>query len=349
MGGLFKKKSSSTTTKENSTQKNLLADNKDFMNVWNQANRELQTAPLQQQLLAEYSQQFKDAESNLLKGVDLSDYKQAQQYMQGMGQSQLDKGLGLQESAQGMLSRIAGMTTEDYHKAFESEFNSDLVNQQIAEATKDINEQTAQDIYGLNQNASLSGNMGSSRTGVTQGVIQGKALRAIGSASVQYRTAEESAAQQRVMSYLGMQQSSASSLANLAQSQISTGYNAYNQGMSYLNQYNQNYLQNQQNAYNVGLQQQQRQQQMLQAAQYNSWLGSSPALARLQQYGGILSPFANSQTTGNKTTTTVAPAQGNGMMGGLMGAAGAVAGGFFGGPMGASLGASLGGSIGQSM
>ncbi|MCS5736584.1 hypothetical protein, partial [Herbiconiux daphne] len=320
MGGLFKKKSSSTKTTENTTQQNLLAQNKDFMNTFNAANRELANAPLQQQQIADYSQQFLQSEQNLLKGVDLSDYKTAQNYMQSMGQSQLQQGLQGQQSAQGILSRIAGMTTADYQKAFASEFNSDLVNSQIAEATKDINEQRDQSIYELNQSATLSGNMGSSRSGVAQGVIVGKAARAVGAASVQYRTAEEQLAQNRVMSYLGMQQQSANSLASIAGQQISTGYNAYNQGMSYLNQYNQNYLQNQQNAYNVGLQQQQRQQQALNANQYNAWLLSNPSLARLQQYGGILSPFANAGTTGTRNTTTVAPAQGNGLMGGLMGA-----------------------------
>lgn len=349
MGGLFKHKSSSTKTTENTSNQNLLAQNKDFMNTFNAANQELATANPQQQLLADYSQSFYNAENNLLKGIDLSDYRNAQNYMQNLGTQQLNSGNALMNTAQGTLSRIAGMTTEDYQKGFASEYNSDLVNQQIAAATADINEQKNQSIYDLNQGATSSGNMGSSRSGVAQGVIEGKALRAIGSASVQYRTAEEQNAQNRYMSYLGMQQSSAQGLASIAGQQQSLGYNAYNQGMSYLNQYNQNYLQNQQNAYNVGLQQQQRQQQALNVGQYNSWILSNPALARLQQYGGIVAPFQNAGTTGTRTTTTVAPSQGNGLMGGIMGAAGAVAGGFFGGPMGASLGASIGGSIGQSM
>ncbi|MCS5736778.1 hypothetical protein, partial [Herbiconiux daphne] len=157
------------------------------------------------------------------------------------------------------------------------------------------------------------------------------------------------AAQQRYQAYLGLQQNTASSLANLAQSQISTGYNAYNQGMAYQNQYNQQYLQNLQNTINVGSIQQQQQQYMLDVGRQNQLLLQSPALARLQYMSPILGPLANSGTTGTRNTTTVTPAQGNGMMGGIMGAAGAVAGGFFGGPMGASLGASIGGSIGQSM
>lgn len=349
MGGLFKKKSSKSTTTENSSQQNLLAQNKDFMNTFNAANSELANANPQQQQIAQYSQQYLDAENNLLKGVDLTDYKNAQNYMQTMGKQNLESGNALLNTAQGTLSRIASMTTEDYQKGYASEFNSDLVKEQIAAATADINDERDQSIADLNRSAAMGGQMGSSRSGVAQGVIVGKAARAVGSASVQYRTQEEQLAQSRYMGYLNMQQTSSQGLAAIAGQQQSLGYNAYNQGMSYLNQYNQNYLQNQQNAYNVGANQQARNQTAINAMQYNTFIAQNPALARLQQYGGILSPFANAGTVGNKTTTTVTPAAGNGMMGGIMGAAGAVAGGFFGGPMGASLGASLGGSIGQSM
>ncbi|EKA7615245.1 hypothetical protein OL383_004430 [Salmonella enterica] len=347
MGSLFKKKSSTSKETTNSEQKNLLAQNKDFMNTFNQANREMSTAALQPYQLAEYSQQFNQAQANLLKGVSTGDLEAAQTYMQNLGQSQLTQGLQGQSSAQGMLSRIANMTTEDYQKGFASEFNSQLVKDQISAATEDINAQRDQAIFDLNQNATASGNMGSSRSGIAQGVIVGQAARAVGQASVQYRTAEEQNAQNRYMSYLGMQQNSATSLASLAQNQISTGYSAYNQGVSYGTQRNALWLQNQQNAYNVGLQQQQRQQSILDINRQNAFMLQSPALARLQQYGGIVAPFGSAGSVGTSTKTTVTPGQSS-IFGGLMGAAGAAVGAFYGGPEGAAVGGSLGGSLGNS-
>lgn len=349
MGGLFKHKSSQKTETKNESQQNLLAQNKDFMNTFNQANRELANAPIQPYQIAGYSEQFNQAESNLLKGVDTSKWDSASNYYQGLGQSQITQGLAGQTSAQGILSRIANMTTEDYQNLMKSEYNSQLVQDQIAGATADINQQRDQQIYSLNQNATASGNMGSSRSGVAQGVISGQAARAVGSASVQYRTAEESAAYQRAMGYLGMQSQSASSLASLAQNQISTGSNFYSQGMSYLGQSQSLYLNNQQNAYNIGLQQQQRQQNQLDINRQNAFMLSSPALARLQQYGGILSPFANAGTVSNSTTKTVVPNTGGSPFGMIAGMAGTAIGAFYGGPAGAAAGGAIGGQLGNSI
>lgn len=349
MGGLFKKKSSKSTTSEKSENRNLLANDKNFMNTFTAANAELANGPLFQYQMADYSEQFKQAQANLLQGIDQSDLEASQQYLGGIGQSQLTQGLQGQSQAQGMLSRLANMTQEDYQKGYQSEYNSDLVREQIAQATQDINQQRDEAIFNLNQGATSSGNMGSSRSGIAQGVIVGKAAQAVGSASVQYRTAEEQLAQQRYQAFLGLQQSAAGNLASFASNQMNFGLSAYNQSVAYGQQRNANTLQQWQNSYNVGLQQQAMQQQQLEMQRQNQMMMANPALARLQQYGAIVQPFANNGTTGNTTTTTITPAKGNGMMGGILGAAGAVVGGIYGGPMGAKLGAGLGGSIGQSM
>lgn len=349
MGGLFKKKSSSTKTTEDTKNSNWLANNKEYTALVNSGISQGANMSIPDYQLADYGQGWYNAANNLQQGTDLDYLNQGADYMQGLGQNQLNSGLALQGQAQGMLSKFANMTQEDYQKGFKSEYNGDLVNEQIAGLTSDVNDWYLGATQSLNQNATQTGNMGSSRAGVAQGVLGGQAAKAISSGSLQYRTAEESAAQNRYMSYLGMQQSGANALANLAGQQISTGSNFYNQGMGYQSQYNAGWLQNQQNALNVGSIMQQQQQNQLDIMRQNSLQQQSPALARLGYMNQFLGPIANYSTTGSRTTTTVAPAQGNGMMGGLMGAAGAVAGGFFGGPMGASLGASLGGSIGQSM
>lgn len=349
MGGLFKKKSSKTTTTEDTKNQNLFAQNKTGMAMFNQGIEQANTMNIPGFELAQFSTQYNNAANNLLNGADYSYLTDAADYMGGIGQSQLTSGLGLQSQAQGMLSKFANMTQADYQKGFASEYNSDLVNEQIAGLKSDVNDWVGGQVSNLNVNAAGSGNMGSSRAGVAQAVTIGQGAKAVASGSLQYRTAEESAAQNRYMSMLNIQQQGASQLANMANQQIGYGQSFYNQGMNYQNQYTAGWLQNQQNAMNVGATQQAYQQQQLDIQRQNYLLSQSPALARLSYMSPIISPLMNSGTVGNRTTTTVAPAQGNGMMGGIMGAAGAVAGAYFGGPMGAQLGASLGGAVGNSM
>ncbi|EHE2320732.1 hypothetical protein JNE51_004442 [Salmonella enterica] len=349
MGGMFKKKSSTTKSTEKSENSNWLAQNKEYTALVNQGITQGNNMTIPGYQLAQYNQGFSTAAENLQRGADLSYLQQGAGYMQNLGQGQLNSGLALQTQAQGMLSRFANMTQEDYQKGFQSEYNSDLVKEQIAGATSDVNDWYLGASHSLDQSATQTGNINSSRSGIAQGVLGGQAAKAISSASLQYRTAEESAAQNRYMSYLNTQQQGASQLANLAGQQISTGSNFYNQGMGYQSQYNAGWLQNQQNAINVGSMLQQQEQTQLDYQRQNNLLAQSPALARLGYMNQFLGPIANYSTSGSRTTTTVAPAQGNGMMGGLMGAAGAVAGAYFGGPMGAQLGASLGGAVGSSM
>ncbi|EGS2542676.1 hypothetical protein I8K56_004720 [Salmonella enterica] len=349
MGGLFKKKSSSTKTTEDTKNSNWLANNKEYTSLVNSGISQGANMSIPDYQLADYGQGWYNAANNLQQGADLDYLNQGADYMQGLGQNQLNSGLALQGQAQGMLGKFANMTQEDYQKGFQSEYNGDLVKEQIAGLTSDVNDWYLGATQSLNQNATQTGNMGSSRAGVAQGVLGGQAAKAISSGSLQYRTAEESAAQNRYMSYLGMQQSGANALANLAGQQISNGANFYGQGMGYQSQYNAGWLQNQQNALNVGSIMQQQQQNQLDVMRQNSLQQQSPALARLGYMNQFLGPIANYSTTGSKTTTTVMPQQGNGMMGGIMGAAGAVAGAYFGGPMGAQLGASLGGAVGNSM
>ncbi|EBS3550245.1 hypothetical protein DS608_21730 [Salmonella enterica subsp. enterica serovar Javiana] len=348
MGGLFKKKSSSSKTTENTQNQNWLAQNKEYTGLVNQGITQGNNMVIPDYQLAGYNSAFNTAAQNLQQGADLSYLQQGAGYMQGLGQNQLNSGLALQNQAQGMLSKFANMTQQDYQAGFKSEYNSDLVNEQIAGLKSDVNDWLGGQLHGQDQANVATGNMGSSRAGITAGVATGQAAKAITSGSLQYRTAEESAAQNRYMSYLGMQQQGASQLANLAGQQISTGSNFYNQGMGYQSQYNAGWLQNQQNAINVGSMLQQQEQQRLDIQRQNMLQAQSPALARLGYMNQFLGPIANYSTSGTKTTTTVAPAQGNGLMGGIMGAAGAVAGAYFGGPMGAQLGASLGGAVGNS-
>ncbi|EBA3920934.1 hypothetical protein EE88_21635 [Salmonella enterica] len=349
MGGLFKKKSSSTKTTENTQNQNWLAQNKEYTSLVNQGISEGNRMNIPGYEIAGFGSQYNTAANNLLNGADYDYLTNAADYFGGIGKNQLTSGLNLQNQAQAGLSRFANMTQADFDKGIAAEYNSDLVNQQIAGLKSDINDQYQSAISDLNLNAAGSGNMGSSRAGVAQGVLGGQYMKAVSSGSLAYRTAEESAATNRYQSLLGYQQQGVSQLANMANQQIGYGSQFANQAVGYQNQYTAGWLQNQQNAMNVGATQQAYQQQLLDVNRQNQLLLQSPALARLGYMNQYLGPIANYSTSGTRTTTTVAPPQGNGLMGGIMGAAGAVAGAYFGGPMGAQLGASLGGAVGNSI
>ncbi|EBW2292210.1 hypothetical protein DFV88_24820 [Salmonella enterica subsp. enterica serovar Newport] len=349
MGSLFKKKSSTTKSTEKTQNQNWLAQNKEYSALVNQGISQGSQMNIPGYEVAGFGPEYQAAAQRLLTGADYGYLTNAADYFGGIGKGQLTSGLALQQQAQTGISRLANLSQEDFDKGIAAEFNSQLVNEQIAGLKSDINEQYLGAVSGLNLNAATTGNMGSSRAGVAQAVMSGQAMKAISSGSLAYRTAEESAATQRYQSLLGFQQQGVSQLANLANQQIGYGSQFANQAVGYQNQYTAGWLQNQQNAMNVGATQQAYQQQLLDINRQNQLLAQSPALARLGYMNQFLGPIANYSTSGTRTTTTVAPPQGNGLMGGIMGAAGAVAGAYFGGPMGAQLGASLGGAVGNSI
>ncbi|HID4300470.1 TPA: hypothetical protein ACXEZB_004392 [Escherichia coli] len=349
MGGLFKKKSSKQTTNEKSESQNLFAQNKQGVALFNQGIAEGSNMNIPGYELADYNSNWYQAAQGLQTGQDYSYLGDAAEYMGGIGQSQLSSGLSLQNQALAGLSKYANQSQADWKKGYQAEYNSDLVKDQISGLTSDVNDWYMSAVQGLNQNAVASGNMGSSRAGVAQGVLGGQAAKAIASGSLQYRTQEENNAFNRYNTFVQGQQNTYGQLASIGQNQISTGANFYSQGMNYQGQMLQGNITNQQNALYGGSLLQQQQQYQLDIQRQNALLAGSPALARLQYMSPILSPLMNSGTTGSRTTTTIAPAQGNGLMGGLLGTAGAVVGGIYGGPMGAQLGASLGGAVGGAM
>ncbi|EBW7358884.1 hypothetical protein E2L92_22005 [Salmonella enterica subsp. enterica serovar Ibadan] len=351
MGGLFGGGKKKETKKEETTQKDLLGSNKEFVSLFNQGVSEGNRMNIPDYQVAEYSPEYLQALKDMAQGTDTTAYQKAQEYMTGIGESQLASGLGLQTQAQAKLTGIMNQTPEEFQKGYQAQYDSDLVRAQIDSATADINAERDQAIFGLNQSATSSGNMGSSRSGIAQGVIVGQAARAVGAASVQYRTAEEQNAMSRYSTYLNQQNQAAGSLASLAQSQISTGYSAYNAGMGYKSQYDQYSLQNLQNRINAGSIDQQRRQYMLDVQRQNYLQQQSPALARLSYMSPILSPLAGHSTSLNTKTTTTSSG-GSGAMAGILGAAGTVAGAYFGSAfpvVGTEIGAKAGGMLGASI
>ncbi|HDS4910791.1 TPA: hypothetical protein QH056_001826 [Klebsiella oxytoca] len=323
-GGTQKTTESSNT---NQQQQSWLQNNPQYQALETNALNEAKNFNMPQYQLAGMNEQEQAALSKLSAGVDTSQYKNASNLLLGQGTNAYNEGTNILSGAYSTLNQLGNMSQSDYQNMMKSEFNSDLVNEQINQMKGDINQNYALQVEGLNQQASGSGNMGNSRAGVTQGRFAEAAQKAIASGSVQYRTAEEGNAFNRLNSYLNQRISTANSLAGIGAGQQQMGLSAYGQGMNYYNQYNQAQTLNAQNQYAAGQAYQNFAQQQLDVNRQNQILSQSPALQRLAYYNQTYIPMANLQTTGNAsgtgTSNTYAPGQGGNMLGGLMGMAGA--------------------------
>ncbi|WP_407903975.1 hypothetical protein [Escherichia coli] len=317
MGGGSKKESSSQTS--NNTQQSFLMANKDYQKYTNQAVSEIGNIPVTPQQMAEMPVQEREALQKLMNGQDYSYLQKAQEAMGAYGSNQMSEGQRNVTSATDILSRLQNM---DYSAAIKGEMNNDLVKEQIAGMTEDVNDYTNKQTSNLNLNAAASGNMGSSRAGVAQAVIVGQGAKAIASGSTQYRTAEEAAATQRIRDYLNIQSTTAGQLAGIGQNQQSLGYGAYNTSVGYGSQYTAGQLQNLQNTTNAGNVIRNYNQQRLDLDWNNQRLMSSPSLTRLAYANQTLLPMAQLSQTSNGTTVNTQTVQKPGMLSGLMGMGG---------------------------
>lgn len=349
-GGGSNKSKSEEKTNTNSTNQSWLMNNDTYKNYANQAINEAANYKAPDYQVAGENQNMQDALNNLANGINPQGYKNAQEFMQNLGQKYLTQGDQGLQNAQGTLSQFQNMSQEDYQKMMKSEYNSDLVNSQIKQLTANVNQQYQDQVQDLNHTANAMGDMGNSRAGVAQGVMAGQAQKAIAAGTVQYQSAEEQNAYNRLTGYIGNRMNAASTQAQIAQSQLNAGYQGYNQGMNYLNQYNQATLQNWQNQLAAGNTQRQIQQQQLDVNRKNNLLAQSPSLQRLIMLNQGMLPIAGLQSTGTNigtsTTTSTTPVQGGGMLGSLMGTVGSGIGQIF-GQTGQQLGGAIGGGIGQ--
>ncbi|END3518146.1 hypothetical protein ABFK60_001228 [Escherichia coli O13/129/135:H4] len=321
MGGGSKKESSTQTS--NNTQQSFLMGNKDYQKYTNQAVSEIGNIAITPQQMAEMPEQERQALQNLMQGQNYDYLQQAQKTMGAYGSSQMGEGQKNVSGATDILSRLQNM---DYSQAIKDEMNSDLVNSQISQMKSDVNDTVMQNLHGIDQSATASGNVGSSRAGVMSGVAIGQGAKAVASGSVQYRTAEEAAATQRIRDYFNIQSTTAGQLAGIGQNQMQMGMSGFNTAVGYGSQYTTGQLQNQQNAVNAGNMIRNFNQQRLDLDWNNQRIMSSPTLARLQIANATLLPMANLSQTSNGTTTTTQYVPQQGMLSGLMGMGGMVAG-----------------------
>lgn len=229
-------------------------------------------------------------------------------------------GIGQATDALGNIAAGGGkITSDDINKMAKDLYQSERVNSQVSQLSKDVNEGLKGQIQNLNQQSSASGNMGSSRAGVAEGVATGKAADAIaqGSASIQNQAMQD-ATQQAIGTLSGNvsnQMGAAGSLGNL-------GLGAGQLGGTSANIYNQ-MLQNQLTG--AGITQNQEQNKLnndwfnKQGASNAGWDNLSKLLGMAGSIGGL---------GGTSNTTGTSGGTGGGMagLGGLLTGVGAIGG-----------------------
>lgn len=213
---------------------------------------------------------------------------------------------------QGMASGgITGQQVNDLASQF---YDSDTVKSQTAQLGKDINQAYEGQVNALNQQATASGNMGSSRAGVAQGVMSGKANEALarGTADIQ-NTARTNAYNQAIGTLQGNQQTNLNAANSLGQLGMNQGSLA--QGTSGIYQ---QMLENQFGAANIG----QTQEQNKALNDYFNQYGQSQAgWQNLGNYLNMVGSIGGMGGTSNSTGKTTASGGGGGMFGNILGAA----------------------------
>ncbi len=329
-GGGSKKESSTQTN--NSTQNSLLWNNSDYRNASNSAMGEISKLNIPSYQLAGLPDQERAALEKAMQGQNYDLYNTASQQMRTQGQSQYEQGSQRVNQSADLLDRLQNLSQGDYQKMLASEENTDLVNQNIAQLKQDVNETTMQNLHGIDQGATSTGNVGSSRAGVMQGVAIGQGAKAVASGSLQYRTQEEQLAQNRLMSYLNLQSNAATTGAQIGTNQMNTGLNMFGTGMNYYGQYNAGQMQNVQNAVNAGNVMRAYNQQQIDVNRQNALMSQSPSLTRLAYANQYLLPMAQLSQTSNGTVTNTQYVPQKGMLSGLMGMGGMALGNYLSGP-----------------
>lgn len=339
-----KKKSQSQTTNSSSTNSSWLYDNKDMQNILNSVISNSGNMPDYVYEGLNGTQQ--SALNQLIAGRDQSGLQSNTDWMNQQGQNMTGQGQSNMQGASDAYSKYANMSQDDYLGMISNATNSDLVNQQKDIASRDINEQLNKSVNALNQQSNASGNMGSSRAGVAQGVMAGKAAQVLSDTNTAINQNAYQNAMNSVNNQISSSLSGASGLGSLGQSQWSGGMGATNSASNWMNTINQNKVSDLNNMWTAGGAMQQNAQNQANNSWYNQINQDNPYLGQLQLLLGTLGGTAGWSTSGTGTNTTTQSGGGGGWGSAIGGLAGAGIGGYFGGAQGAGVGSGVGGSVG---
>lgn len=221
--------------------------------------------------------------------------------------------------ASGMLGGLAqqGITSDQINNMAKDLYNQDMVDSQTGQLTKTVQEGLDKNIQGLNQQSSASGNMGSSRAGVAEGVAIGEAADAISSGT---SAIQNNASQQAMAGALGTLQGNQSTALGAAGQLGSLGLGSGNLGLGTLTGQNQ-ILQNQLQGAGIG-------QNQNQNVANNNWFNqqgqNNAGWDNLSKYMGLAGAIGG--MGGSSTTTGGSSAGGLGTMQGLVGIGSTIAG-----------------------
>lgn len=318
--------SSKQTTSQNSTstQKSFLLDDPKFKNAISAATGDIANINITPDELATMPPEEQAALKNLMQGEDYGFYKNAQGFMTNNGTNLYNSGTGQVSQATDIIQRLQSITPDQMRSMIKDNVNQGLLNDEIAGLKSDVNDAVMQNLHGIDQTATGTGNVGSSRAGIQSGVAIGQGAKAVATGTIQLRTNAENTARQDLYNYLDRQSSTAGQLAQIGSNQQQTGLTMYGQGVGYGGQYVAGDLQNSQNAVNAGNIEKNYQQQQIEMQRQRALYASSPALQRLGVAMGVLGPVANlsQSSTGTVNQTTNTPSSG----GGLLSVAGAMGG-----------------------
>ena len=150
------------------------------------------------------------------------------------------------DTAKSLLSNLAssgGITAKDINSMTSALYDSDTVKSQTDQLGKTVREQLAGNIQDINQASTSSGNIGSSRAGVAEGVAKGKAAEAVASGVADIQNSARTNAQQAALSTLQNNQSTQLNAANQLGSLGTSSAGLLNQTANQYNQVYQNALQ----------------------------------------------------------------------------------------------------------
>lgn len=190
--------------------------------------------------LADLTPEMQATIKEMVSGQGFKDIANQVQQATAGGMSGID---AASQALAGMAGGSQNITTDQINKAAKDLYQSELVQSQKAQLATDVQKSLSGQIQQLNQQATASGNMGSSRAGVAEGVAIGEAAKAIaqGGAAI-----ENSAIQNSINQAIGTLQGNQNMNLNAANALGSLGINSAQSYMGTSNIYNtmmQNMLQ----------------------------------------------------------------------------------------------------------
>lgn len=219
-------------------------------------------------------------------------------------------------SASGTLSNLSnsGVTSSQINDMAGQLYDNDTVKSQTAQLSKNVNDSYNQQVNQLNQQATSSGNMGSSRAGVAQGVMAGRANDALATGTAEIQNSARTNAYSQAASTLQSNQASNLSAANsLGQLGLSQGQLATTNTANYQQQ-----LENQYGSANVG---QTQAQNTALNDYYNAYGASQNGYTNLNNYLGVVGAIGSTGGTTTSTGTSTSSGGGNSMFQNILGGA----------------------------